>query len=128
MNLTGLPLPGVLTDAIDMMIRAAIPAALFGLGGVLVRYRPEGDLKTILMVCFVSLIITPAVTWGLAQALDLSRDAFRSALLTSAMAPGINSYLFANMYGAARRVAASSVLFGTALSIPTIWLWLLILP
>ena len=127
-NLTGLPLPGVLTDAIDMMIRAAIPAALFGLGGVLVRYRPEGDLKTILMVCFVSLIITPAVTWGLAQALDLSRDAFRSALLTSAMAPGINSYLFANMYGAARRVAASSVLFGTALSIPTIWLWLLILP
>lgn len=127
-NLTGLPLPAVLTDAIDMMIRAAIPAALFGLGGVLVRYRPEGDLKTILMVCCVSLIVTPAITWTLAHALDLSRDALRSALITSAMAPGINSYLFANMYGAARRVAASSVLIGTALSIPSIWLWLLILP
>jgi predicted permease len=32
------------------------------------------------------------------------------------------------MYGAARRVAASSVLFATAGSIVTIWLWLAILP
>jgi predicted permease len=44
------------------------------------------------------------------------------------MAPGVNAYLFANMYGSARRVAASAVLIATALSILTIWAWLLILP
>src|SRR5690606_33429498 len=56
-NLTGLPLPGPLWDAVEMMVRASIPAALFGLGGVLFRYRPEGDKATILMICAVSLVL-----------------------------------------------------------------------
>jgi predicted permease len=127
-NLSGLPLPTALEDALDLIVRAALPAALFGLGGVLYRYRPEGDLRIILYVCAVSLILHPAVVWGLGRVNGLSTEAFRSAVLTAAMAPGINTYLFANMYGAARRVAASSVLIGTALSIGTIWVWLAILP
>jgi malonate transporter len=44
------------------------------------------------------------------------------------MAPGVNTYIFANLYGSARRVAAASVLVGTAASIVTVWLWLLLLP
>ncbi len=127
-NLSGVTLPGVLTDAVDMMIRAALPAALFGLGGVLYRYRPEGDASTIAMICGVSLILHPVITYGLAQLFQLDRDQLRSAVLTAAMAPGINTYLFANMYGVARRVAASGVLIGTALSLLTVWMWLAILP
>jgi predicted permease len=48
--------------------------------------------------------------------------------MTAAMAPGINTYVFANMYGKARRVAASAVLMGTGLSIFTVWVWLAVLP
>lgn len=127
-NVTSAPIPGVLTDAIDMMVRAALPAALFGLGGVLFRYRPEGDLKTIAMVCLISLVIHPTISLTAATALALDRDALRSVVLTATMAPGVNTYLFANMYGAARRVAASSVLIATLASVVTIWLWLLVLP
>ncbi|QMU59867.1 MAG: AEC family transporter [Boseongicola sp.] len=127
-NITNLPLPGVLSDSINLMIRAAIPAALFGLGGVLYRYRPQGDIRVIIMVCGISLILHPAITFALASNMNLDKDAFRSAVLTASMAPGINTYLFANMYGAARRVAASAVLFGTLASILSVWLWLLILP
>ena len=127
-NIGGIPLPGVLTDALDLMIRAALPAALFGLGGVLYRYRPEGDLRTILFVVAISLVLHPVIVWGLARANDLSDAALRSAILTAAMAPGINTYVFANMYGKARRVAASAVLMGTALSILTVWFWLSVLP
>ncbi|MBT8458600.1 MAG: AEC family transporter [Boseongicola sp.] len=127
-NLSGLPLPGVLTDAVDMMVVAALPAALFGLGGVLVRYRPEGDSKTIAMVCVISLILHPSITLSLATLFQLDRDAIRSAVLTASMAPGVNTYIFANLYGSARRVAATSVLVGTAASIITVWLWLLLLP
>ncbi|EBA10684.1 AEC family transporter [Roseobacter sp. CCS2] len=127
-NLGGIPLPVVFTDAVDLMVRAALPAALFGLGGVLYRYRPEGDMRTILFVVAVSLVLQPALVWWLAQANDLSDGALRSAILTSAMAPGINAYVFANMYGKARRVAASSVLVATGLSILTVWLWLAVLP
>lgn len=43
------------------MIRAALPAALFGLGGVLYRYRPEGDTRTIMFVVAVSLILHPVL-------------------------------------------------------------------
>ena len=127
-NFTQVPLPGVLTDAFDLMIRAALPAALFGLGGVLFRYRPEGDMATIAYVCGISLVLHPAVVWGLGSVNGLTTGQFRSAVLTAAMAPGVNSYVFANMYGVAKRVAASSVLIGTALSILSIWVWLAILP
>ena len=126
-NLSGLPLPGALTDAIDLMTRAALPAALFGLGGVLYRYRPEGDLRTIIFAVSVSLLIHPAIVWGMGSALNLSTGQFRSAVLTAAMAPGINTYIFANMYGTAKRVAASSVLIGTATSLLTVWVWLALL-
>ncbi|KQI72845.1 malonate transporter [Loktanella sp. 5RATIMAR09] len=127
-NLSGIPLPSVLTDAIDLMIRAALPAALFGLGGVLYRYRPEGDMRTILFVVAVSLVLHPLIAWGLVRANELSDAALRSATVTAAMAPGVNAYVFANMYGKAKRVAASAVLMGTALSILSVWVWLAVLP
>ncbi len=123
-NLSGTHLPNVLAGAVDLITRAALPAALFGLGGVLVRYRPEGDLPTVLLVCAISLVLHPAITWGMGQATGLGQGPLRSAVVTAAMAPGINAYLFANMYGVATRVAATSVLVGTALSILTASLWL----
>lgn len=124
----GLALPQGFWDAADMIARAALPAALFGLGGVLYRYRPEGDMATIALCCAASLILHPAITFGTAWALDLDRDGMRSAVLTASMAPGVNAYLFANVYGVAKRVAASSVLIATALSTLTIWMWLALLP
>jgi len=101
---------------------------LFGLGGVLLRYRPEGDMKTIGFVCGLTLIIHPAVTFGLGKAFGLTVDQMRSAVVTAAMAPGVNAFLFANMYGVAKRVAASTVLLATAGTIFTAWGWLHILP
>lgn len=127
-NLSGLPLPGVVASAVDMMVRAAIPAALFGLGGVLLRYRPEGDMKTIGFVCALTLIVHPMITFGLGHLFNLNVDQMRSAVITAAMAPGVNAFLYANMYGVAKRVAASTVLLATAGTVLTAWGWLHILP
>ncbi|SCY00710.1 AEC family transporter [Paracoccus tibetensis] len=124
----GLVMPAAFWDAVDMIARAALPAALFGLGGVLYRYRPEGDMGAIAMCCAASLILHPAITFGTALALGLDTNGLRSAVMTAAMAPGVNAYLFANIYGAARRVAASAVLIATALSTLSIWMWLTLLP
>lgn len=124
----GLVMPQGFWDAVDMLARAALPAALFGLGGILYRYRPEGDMATIAMCCAIALVLHPAITYGAARLAGLDMAGLRSAVLTAAMAPGVNAYLFANIYGSARRVAASSVLMATALSILTVWVWLMILP
>jgi malonate transporter and related proteins len=127
-NLSGLEVPLSMTHAVDLMARSALPAALFGLGGVLYRYRPEGDAATIAFVCTVSLIVHPGITYGLAKLTGVGLDGLRSVVLTSAMAPGVNTYIFANLYGVAKRVAASSVLVATAASVVTVWAWLAILP
>ena len=123
-NLSGLPLPGALWQALEMIARAALPVALFGLGGVLYQYRPEGDLRLIAYICAVSLVLHPMITWSLGTTFALSDGQMRAAVITAAMAPGVNVYIFANMYGRARRVAASSVLIGTGLCVLTAWGWM----
>ncbi len=112
-----------------MMARSGLPAALFALGGVLWRYRPEGDKGLIAVVTFASLVLHPALTYGLGRLVfGLGVDGLRSATLTAAMAPGVNAYVFAHMYGVGKRVAASAVLVATGLSILTTWVWLQVLP
>ena len=126
-NLSGLWIPQAVDEALSLVIRAALPTALFALGGVLVQYRPEGDLRAIGFVCAISLMVHPALVWSMGTVLKVQPDLFRSAVLNAAMAPGFNAYIFANMYGRAKRVAASSVLIATGSCILTVWLWLLIL-
>ncbi len=128
LNLSGMTLPQVITDAVEMTSRAALPVALFGLGGILYRYRPEGDMRTILFAVSLSLVVHPAFTFALGGWYDLSTSEMRSAVITGAMAPGVNAYLFADMYGRAKRVAASAVLIATSLTILTAWGWLAVLP
>ena len=114
--------------SIDMITAVALPAALFGMGGILHQYRPQGDIGPIIMVCAISLIIHPAVVWLAGRNFELTDTQLRSAVITAAMAPGINTYVFANIYGKAQRVASTGVLLSTALSIGTIWVWLSLLP
>ena len=114
--------------SIDMITAVALPAALFGMGGVLYQYRPQGDIGPIIMVCAVSLIIHPAVVWFAGQSFNLTDMQLRSAVITAAMAPGINTYVFANIYGKAKRVASTGVLVSTAFSIGSIWVWLSLIP
>lgn len=126
-NISGLTIPEVADDALSIITRSALPCALFALGGLLVQYRPEGDLRTIAYVCIIALMIHPALVWLFGRAFSLPQDLFRSGVLNAAMAPGVNAYIFANIYGRAKRVAASSVLIATGTSLLSIWMWLTLL-
>ena len=123
-NICGISLAKSIQASVDMITAVALPAALFGMGGVLYQYRPAGDIGPIVMVCLVSLLMHPAVVWITGLNLELNGTQLRSAVITAAMAPGINTYVFANMYGKAQRIASTGVLFSTALSIGTVWVWL----
>jgi malonate transporter len=126
-NLTGVTLPTPVSEAVTLMSRAALPVALFGLGGILVRYRPEGDGRTIAMVIGIAVVLHPAIAMGMGTLLGLSTGQLRAAVISSAMAPGVNSYLFASTYGRGTRVTASAVLLGTAASVLTVSGWLVVL-
>ena len=127
-NISGLPLPGALDAATDLLGKAGLPTALFGLGGVLFRYKIEGDKAIVALIVLLALVVHPVVTYGLAQVFKLDVHALRSSVVTAAMPPGANAYLFAHMYAVGRRANASAVLFGTGAAIFTAWFWLQILP
>lgn len=126
-NLLDIALPSLVAAALDMLARSALPAALFALGGVLVRYRPEGEFRVIAWIGVLGLIVHPAVTWILSHIVfELDASLVQGAVITAAMAPGVNAYIFSNLYGRAKRVVASSVLLGTAFSIATGSAWIAI--
>jgi hypothetical protein len=126
-NLGGIALPGALLAAIELLARAALPVALFALGGVLTRYTLSKSLGEAGLIVVLSLIIQPALTLLLAWQLQLPPATTKSIVLMSAVAPGLNAYLFASMYNRGTEAAASAVLLSTILAGFTVSAWLIFL-
>ncbi|MEM9044066.1 MAG: AEC family transporter [Pseudomonadota bacterium] len=127
-NLSGLQLPGPLLAAVDMIADAALPVALFSVGGVLTRYAFSDNLAESLMVASLSIVLHPALAWLLAtQVFALPAPFVQAAVVMAAMPTGINAYIFAALYKRAEGTAASSVLVATLLSVVTIPIWLAVL-
>ena len=127
-NLLGVPLPEPVAAAVDMLSEAALPIALFALGGVLTRYRLRREIGEAGMTSVLSLFLHPFVAWLLAaQVFELPQDYVQAAVVIAAMPTGVNGYVFAAMYDRAVGVAASTVLLATAASAVTITFWLAML-
>ena len=126
-NLTGMVLPSALLAAIDLLAQAALPIALFALGGVLVRYKLAESLGEAGTIVVLSLVVQPAITLLLSWQLELPAATTKSIVLMSAVAPGLNAYLFASMYNRGTEATASAVLLSTMLAGFTVSAWLLVL-
>ncbi len=127
-NLSGIAVHETVWSAVDMIAGSALPAALFALGGVLTRYGIRDAGGEALMVTFLSLIVHPAITFALGSyVFDLPPDFLRAAVVTAAMAPGVNSYIFAVQYQRGQPEAAGAVLIGTALSVLTASAWIYVI-
>lgn len=127
-NFSGIRLPAPIESGVDMIARAALPVALFALGGALTRYRLREGIGPAVMIAGLGLAIHPLIAFGLsAYVFDLPDGMVRSATVTASMPPGVNAYVFAAMYMRAVGAAASSVLLATALSVFGVSFWLMIL-
>ena len=126
-NLGGIGLPGALLAAVDLLAQAALPIALFALGGVLTRYQLSKSLGEAGLIVVLSLVVQPAITLLLSWQLQLPAATTKSIVLMSAVAPGLNAYLFASMYNRGTEAAASAVLLSTMLAGFTVSAWLLLL-
>lgn len=127
-NLTGISLFPPLETSIELIAKAALPTALFGLGAVLAGYRVASGLAEVAVISFNKLLLHPAIAFVLGRYIfELPEDILKPIVVMAAMPPGINAYVFANMYNRGRRIAASSVLLATAVSVVSISVWLAIL-
>lgn len=127
-NLTGLALPAPLEASLRMMSQAALPAALFGLGGFLVRYGIGGQARELAMIGFIRLVVHPSIALVLAtQVFGLSPLVTKALVLAAAMPPGVNVYVFANIYDRCKATAAASIITATIGAVFTATLWLSVL-
>ena len=126
-NVSHLPMPYFLIDALNLLSTAGIPIALFALGGVLTQYKEEviNSLPHSIMVAVISLFIQPLITIYFGKNIFIiTEEELRSAIITAAMAPGVNAFIFSNMYQRSIEIAASSVILCTAISIFSSAAWI----
>ncbi len=126
-NVTELSLPEALVSSVDIIARAALPVALFGLGGTLTRYSAKASVAEASTISAISLVLHPGISFAVCHLLNVPDGLTSAVVLMAAMAPGVNAYLFASMYHRGQSTAASAVLLGTAMSIVSVsaWLWIL---
>ena len=126
-NVSHLPMPYFLIDALNLLSTAGIPIALFALGGVLTQYKEKviNSLPYSIMIAVISLFIQPLLTIYFGRNIFIiTEEELRSAIITAAMAPGVNAFIFSNMYQRSIEIAASSVILCTAISIFSSAAWI----
>lgn len=124
-NLLGIHIPNPVYGTLELMSKAAFPMALLGIGAALTRYKVKSEVAETALVSCMSLLFHPAIAFVLTHfVFDLPMDAVKAAIIIAAMPPGINIYIFANMYNRATALAASALVVATTSSIISISLWL----
>jgi len=118
LNLAGVTLPGPVDRTLEYMQAAVTPCALFSLGASLTHFRISGGLREPLFAVTLKNILMPLLVWGLAvQVLQLPSSWSRAAILLAAQPTGVNVYLFAARYAAAKDLATTTVFLSTSFSL-----------
>jgi malonate transporter and related proteins len=127
-NLLGIPLPGVVHTMVDRMASAALPASAFAMGASLARYRIAGNLTQAGLLVGIKLAVHPTLVFVLGKLVfGLSGVWLSTAVLMAAMPTGINAYVLAERNDVCVPVAATAILAGTALSVASVSVVLLVL-
>ncbi|MEM6713090.1 MAG: AEC family transporter [Pseudomonadota bacterium] len=127
-RMTGLSIPSIPFQILDLLGSTAVPCALFSAGMALKRYGLAGDMRITLLVSVVKLILHPGIVFVMgAFVLHLPPLWLGVAVLFAACPSGINAHLLASRYGTGVRIASSSIALSTVLAIGsvTFWLWML---
>lgn len=127
-NLSGLKLFGALEQAIEMIRATAIPVSLIGIGIVLNRYKISSEFTETMLVSVLALGLHPLIAFVLSyHVFGVDLLYVKAAVIIASMPPGMNVYIFANMYNRAVGLSASVLVIANILSVFTITGWLLFL-
>ena len=119
-NLTGLSLPGPVSDIIALVGQSAVPCALFALGAALSFYAIDGVLGRALVIVAIKNVLLPLLVWGVSSRLGLPPVWQAVMVVMAALPVGINTYLFAERYECGQALAGTAVVVSTAVSVITL--------
>jgi hypothetical protein len=117
-NLVGVPIYQPLLESLELLSRAAIPAALMALGAGLNRYRIHGEIPMALVLTGMKLLVLPGLVWLLTFfVLDLDILWAQTAVLLSCMPVGITVYVFSMRYRCCENLVATAIALSCMLSV-----------
>ena len=124
-NLLGLEMTKHIEELLKEGTIWIIPLSLFTMGGVLYHYRMTNSFKIPFVIILTSLFVQPAIVYLLGvYSWDIDLAILRNAVIMAAMAPGLNAYFFANMYGQCKDIVSTTILVSTGLTMFSSAFWI----
>jgi predicted permease len=121
LNVIGIGFWPPVASLLDLLGSAAIPCALFALGGSLHGYPVGGDAAPAFVLGGLKLIVHPLLVWLIAvPVMGLQGLPVAVAVLMAAMPSAVFVYLFGARYQAAAEVAARTVFLTSVASFVTL--------
>jgi len=113
-------LPGTANTILRILGDAVLPASLFGLGGMMVRYRFAGQMPEAAAVSALKLVAHPLIVFLIAnQVLGLNNWAWVAAML-AAMPVGFNMHNMASRSQQGAALASTATALSTVLAVVTV--------
>ncbi len=127
-HLTGIPLPAVLDEVLQMLGSAVVPLCLVLIGMSLSYYGlPRGAMRSLLGLAALKLLVLPALVLGIAHwGFGLSGMPLAVIVMMAALPPGSNAMMFAQRYRTLEAEASGAIVLGTMLFAATAPIWLAI--
>ena len=117
-NLVGMPVYQPLLQSLELISRAAIPAALMVLGAGMNRYRIRGEIPMALVISAMKLFVLPGLVWFFTVVVfEIDLLWAQTAVLLSCMPVGISVYVFSIRYQCCENLAATSIVLTCLLSV-----------
>jgi malonate transporter len=121
---SGLELPSLVLEPVQLIAALAVPAALLAYGMSL-RGAPRpaaGALAgQVWLAVFLKLVVQPALAYALGRwVADLDGTALLAVTVTSALPTGQNVFVYTSAYGVGMPLARDVVLLSTVLSVPVL--------
>jgi predicted permease len=125
--LSGLRFPKVAENTLKDITSVATPLALVALGGSIRFAQAASNIKGLLIGILGRLVVTPALFIPAGVLLGFRDVELIGLLMMLASPTAVSSYTMAQQMGGDGELAGELVVFGTACSVGTIFLWVFLL-
>lgn len=120
-GMTGLGIPHLIKEPLNLISTATMPMALIALGMGLAEYGIKDGWQQSVAITTVKLIVQPLTVWGIAVLIGLPPLETRTVVLLASISIGINVYLMSRQFKAVEGPVASALVLSTvaaALTVP----------
>lgn len=119
-GMTGLTLPHLIKEPLNLISSATMPLALIALGMGLAEYGIKQGWQISAGITFVKLVVQPLTVWAIAVMIGLPTLETRTVVLLASISTGVNVYLMSRQFKAIEGPVASALVLTTIIAALTV--------